>query len=91
MIWEHIGIEDEVNYLAQTIERTTVLLLCDRSFQPNLAKERASGAWTVECTTTNQRIMGVIHSITKIANEYRAELTGLYVSMTFVITVTTKY
>jgi len=90
-IWEHINLMNEGEWLATAITNKSALLVCDGSYQPDLTDIRGSAAWTIECRNSKQRIMGVIPSTTTTANAYRAELTGLYVSMTYVLAVCLRH
>ena len=90
-MWEHNDLEDDGIWLANAITDQSAMIVCDGSFQPDLTKIRGSAAWTIECTTTKKRIMGVIPSTTTTSNAYRAELTGIYVSLTYALAVCIKH
>ena len=87
-IWDQLQIAEEGKWLADAIETNTATLVCDGSYQPHLTTERGSAAWTIECSRTKKRAIGVTATTTKVANAYRSELTGIYAALAIVRAVT---
>ena len=90
-MWEYNDLEDDGIWLANAITYHSALIVCDGSFQPDLTKERGSVIWTIECTLTKMRIMVVVPSTTTTYNVYRADLTGLYISMTYALAMCIRH
>ena len=84
-------ISDNGLWLAEALHHGSAVLVCDGSYQPKLNKNLGAAAWTIECSSTKKRAIGVLISTTSTANAYRSELIGIYAALALTLAVTELY
>ena len=90
-VWEYLRISDDGLWLAEALYHGSAVLVCDGSYQPKLNKNLGAAAWTIECSSTKKRALGVLISTTSTANAYRSELIGIYAALALTLAVTELY
>ena len=81
--------DDDGQCLVTALQNTTTIIVCDSSYQFYLNNSIWSAAWTIECTDTSSRAVGVTPTTATIANAYQSE--WLYATLATVLAVTTLY
>ena len=69
----------------------SLLLVSDGSYQPSLTHKRGATAWSLECTSTSNRVSCMLGSTTSVAHAYSSKLTGIYSTMAFISAVCEFY
>ena len=90
-VWDFVQGIDDGRWIADAINGSTAILVCDGSYQPHLDSTLGSAAWIIQCSESGRRARGVLRSPGNIANAYRSELAGLYASLATVLAVCTLY
>jgi hypothetical protein len=89
--FEEIVFTDDLLPLLQDLEKGTVRLVCDGSFDPSSCKGAA--AWILEGATSSIQIGGKIVTPGEATDHsaYRSELTGILAAMTVINSLTSFY
>ena len=86
--WDHIQVDEDGTWLRSALIHGTAKLICDGSFQPTKSATRGGAAWVIICTATNNKVIGYLPTPSSDANSYRAELTGIYAGLGYILATT---
>ena len=90
-LWDNIQVDGDGSWLPDAIRNGTITLVCDGSYQPTLSHDRGGAAWILECNTIHQRVIGYLPTTSGSSSAYRAELTGIYAGLAYLLAVTTLH
>ena len=90
-LWENTQVDGNGTWLPDAISQGSITLVCDGSYQPTLSYDRGGAAWIIECNITHQRVIGYVPTTSGTSSAYRAELTGIYAGLAYLLAVTTLH
>ena len=90
-LWDNIQVYGDGSWLPNAISRGSITLVCNGSYQPILSHDRGGAALIIECNITHQRVTGYIPTTSGTSSAYRAELTGIYAGLAYLLAVITLH
>ena len=87
-LWDNVQVDGDGSWLQDAISNGTIMLVCDGSYQPTISHNRGGAAWILECNTTQQRVIGYLPTTSSSSSAYRAELTGIYAGLAYLLAIT---
>lgn len=71
-------VEDDHSWMATSLDKGTLLLVSDGSYNRHLSTSLMGVGWRVQCSSSHKFLEGAFATSCPDANSYRAELLGLY-------------
>ena len=77
-MWDNTEVLSDGAWIAETLRKGTLLMVCDGSYPTNLDQNRETATRGIQFTDIYIYTWGYLTTTPQVQNEYISELTGLY-------------